>query len=334
MSIRPPFPTHLPRRANFYESGPLDRVAHRRADLSDFLAEGAGLTARIVPIWNGQNLVEEDTSAEAEAPSPVLLRGDHPILAETETLIFLGVYEETAHFAADFSHLDAPPLEEVGVFQDLRAFGTLIPHETGSVLAYARGLAHWNKRHRFCGVCGSPTQSEKSGHERKCVNPACGASHFPRTDPAVIMLVHDGGDRVILGRQAAWPPGMHSVLAGFVEPGESLEDAVAREVFEEVGVRVKDVRYNSSQPWPFPASLMVGFEAEAEGEAISVDETEIESARWYTRDALLASPEDLSFRMPRKDSIARRLLEDWLGADAEKVKPQAPGLPFPKVKVT
>lgn len=332
MPYKPHFPPHLDRRANYYESGPLDRAAEVRGDMEKLIERISSGSARIVPVWKSQNLVrpQEDETAE---PDPVLLHGDHPILAEAETLIFLGIYQEVAHFAIDLSHHESPPLSEEGVFKDLRAFGQLIPHADGSVLAYARGLTFWHQRHRYCGVCGSPTESIQAGHVRKCTNPDCGSQHFPRTDPAVIMLVHDGGDRIIMGRQAAWPPGMHSVLAGFVEPGESLEDAVAREIFEEVGVQVTSVTYNSSQPWPFPASIMLGFTAKATTFDINVDELEIEEARWYTREELLNSPEDHTFRLPRRDSIARRLIDDWLGSDAAKVRAQQPNMPFPKVKV-
>jgi NAD+ diphosphatase len=147
---------------------------------------------------------------------------------------------------------------------------------------------------------------------RKCSNTDCGAEHFPRLDPAVIMLIHDGGDRLILGRQKNWPPGQHSVLAGFVEPGESLEDAVAREIFEEVGVEITDIHYHSSQPWPFPSSIMLGFDARATDTTLNVNLDELEGADWFTRDDLLASPENNAFRLPRKDSISRRLIEDWM----------------------
>jgi NAD+ diphosphatase len=147
---------------------------------------------------------------------------------------------------------------------------------------------------------------------RRCPNPACGATHFPRTDPAVIMLVVDG-ERCLLGRQSQWPPGMHSTLAGFVEPGESLERAVAREVREEAGIEIDDVAYHSSQPWPFPSSLMLGFTARATTTELRVDTTELEAARWFEKDWLLAHEDDDAFRLPRRDSIARRLIEDWLG---------------------
>jgi NAD+ diphosphatase len=168
----------------------------------------------------------------------------------------------------------------------------------------------WHARHRFCGVCGAPTESVEAGHVRRCTSPACGASHFPRTDPAVIMLVHDG-DRALLGRQKIWPPGMYSTLAGFVEPGESLEETVAREVFEESGIRVAEVRYHSSQPWPFPASLMIGFHAAAASREIRMDQSELEDCGWFSR-AELRDFGRQGKALPRADSIARRLIEDWL----------------------
>ena len=148
---------------------------------------------------------------------------------------------------------------------------------------------------------------------RRCANPACNTMHFPRTDPAVIMLVTDD-DRALLGRNKNFPlPGMYSTLAGFVEPGESLEDAVAREVFEETGIRVGEVRYHSSQPWPFPSSIMLGFTAQALDTEIIIDPDEIEAAAWFDRRFLLRHADDDEFRLPRRDSIARRLIEDWLG---------------------
>ena len=331
MPYMPHHPQHLPRRANYYEAGPLDRAAEYRTDMRALIERIGDGTSRIVPVWRSHNLVVASDSGDE--PVPVLLRGDHPAVGEAETLIFLGIHEEMAHFAIDLSTHEAPPLDDIGVFQDLRAFGQLISHADGAVLAYARGLIFWHQRHRFCGVCGSPTESAQAGHVRKCTNPDCGAQHFPRTDPAVIMLVHDGADSIILGRQANWPPGMHSVLAGFVEPGESLEDAVAREIYEEAGVTVRDVHYHSSQPWPFPASLMVGYTAQAATTELNVDLDEIEEARWYSRAEILASPEDMTFRLPRRDSIARRLVDDWLGEDAAKMKSQSPHTPFPKAKV-
>ena len=303
-------PDHRP---NYYAALPLDRRAQQRGDrawIDRLLRDGA---TRILPVWRAQNLV----AGIGEAPRAAWLS-----MTQIETWIggsdavFLGIAGEIAHFALELSHLEDPaPAAAMAAagFTDLRSVGAVIPRDDGALLAYARGLIHWHSRHRFCGVCGHGTISEQAGHQRRCGNPACGAVHFPRTDPAVIMLIHDG-DRIILGRQSQWPPGMNSVLAGFVEPGESLEEAVAREVMEEVGIAVADVRYQSSQPWPFPSSIMLGFTARALNTDIRLSPDEIESARWYSRDELRRSPENEAFRLPRRDSIARRLVDDWLAA--------------------
>jgi NAD+ diphosphatase len=301
------------KRPNFYAALPLDRRAQQRGDrawIDRLLRDGA---TRILPVWRAQNLV----AGIGEAPRAAWLS-----MTQIETWIggsdavFLGIAGEIAHFALELSHLEDPaPAAAMAAagFTDLRTVGAVIPRDDGALLAYARGLIHWHSRHRFCGVCGHGTISEQAGHQRRCGNPDCGAVHFPRTDPAVIMLIHDG-DRIILGRQSQWPPGMNSVLAGFVEPGESLEEAVAREVMEEVGIAVADVRYQSSQPWPFPSSIMLGFTARALNTDIRLSPDEIESARWYSRDELRRSPENEAFRLPRRDSIARRLVDDWLAA--------------------
>ncbi len=209
-----------------------------------------------------------------------------------------------------------PELPETGLrFGDLRQFGARLARHEGALLALARAMAFWHSRHRFCGVCGAPTRSEEAGHVRRCTEAGCATLHFPRTDPAVIMLVTDG-DRALLGRNKNFLPGMYSTLAGFVEPGESLEDAVAREVREETAIDVAAVHYHSSQPWPFPANIMLGFYAEAASTAITVDYGELEDARWFERDWLLSHADDDNFRLPRRDSIARRLIEDWLAGAA------------------
>ncbi len=300
------------RRPNFYAGGGLDRAHERRGDpawLAERLADPRTL---LVPVWRQRNLF-----LQVESPQARFLRVDEAghLVEQAAGLALLGLYEETTYIALDLTPLEAPEpgpsLTEDSAFQDIRAVGPLLAHWEGALLAYARGMMYWDARHRFCGLCGHPTESLEAGHLRRCRNPDCGAPHFPRTDPAVIMLVHDG-DRCLMGRQAVWPSGMHSTLAGFVEPGESLEDAVAREVEEESGIRVDEVRYHSSQPWPFPSSIMLGFHARYAGGRLVVNPDELESARWFSRDELLNSPEDDSLRLPRKDSIARRLIEDWL----------------------
>jgi NAD+ diphosphatase len=303
-------------RANFYAASGLDRSAHRRREttwIAERLGEGS---TRIIPVWRTRNFV----GGEADAPRAAHLSVARALelgVAEGD-LVLLGVEGETAVFAADLSALEEETLPGLlgseGGFEDLRAVGPLVPPGEAGILAYARALLWWHARHRFCGVCGSPAESADAGHVRRCADPACGAQHFPRTDPAVIMLVHDGGDRALLGRQSRFPPGMYSTLAGFVEPGESLEDAVAREVLEEAGVHLTDIRYHSSQPWPFPASIMLGFTAQATDFEIRIDRDELEDARWFGRAELLAAIAEGVSPLPRADSIARRLVEHWLYA--------------------
>ncbi|HEY0526742.1 MAG TPA: NAD(+) diphosphatase [Stellaceae bacterium] len=306
---------------NFYDEPFLDRAGLRRGDPHWLAERFADPAARLVPVWRSQNLFRR------ESLEPVLLPPG-TIAVSVEETVLLGIDaagDGAAYFAVDLSGHEAPPLDLLSEsltassaaageieFRDLRAVGPLLPREQGALLAYARAMAYWHARHRFCGVCGSATLSAEAGHVRRCTNPACAASHFPRTDPAVIMLVTDG-TRCLLGRQPQWPAGMHSTLAGFVEPGESLEAAVAREVKEETGIEVTDVAYHSSQPWPFPCSIMLGFHARATTTRIEVDPRELQQAAWYERDWILAHQDDDEFRLPRKDSIARRLIEDWLG---------------------
>ncbi len=293
---------------NFYATGEFDRCVERREDEIWLQAQLANPESRLHPVWQQKNLI-----VEAEQPRAVtLLAGaGAELLAQAATVMLLGVEDGRAHFAIDISHLEEAAISRFGAPTDLRAVGAVLPQREGALLAYARGLAYWHQRHRYCGACGAATEPRAAGHQRRCINPACGLVQFPRTDPAVIMRVTHG-DRILLARQANWLPGMHSVLAGFVEPGETLEGAVAREVFEEVGLRVADIRYFGSQPWPFPSSLMLGFAAEAASTELAVDGNEIEAARWMTRDELRRSPEDESFRLPRRDSISRQLITDWI----------------------
>ncbi|KTE78574.1 MULTISPECIES: NAD(+) diphosphatase [Sphingopyxis] len=193
----------------------------------------------------------------------------------------------------------------------MRLLPMLSPEEA-ALYGGARSLVDWHARHRFCAVCGSPTELFRGGWGRRCAS--CGAEHFPRVDPVVIMLAEYEG-RVLLGRQPGFPPGFFSALAGFVEPGESLEEAVARELFEEAGIAVSDVSYVASQPWPFPSSLMIGCRAVARGAALTIDTTELEAAMWVDRAevrAALAGDMGASFMAPPPLAIARYLLEDWV----------------------
>jgi NAD+ diphosphatase len=298
---------------NFYAAGLLDRVGHRRKDAGWVAAALAAAETRFVALWRGQVLVRRLGGELVPALLPAeALAG----LAGAEEPILLGVAEDAAHVAVDLSALD-DPLDEIGLepgearFQELRAAAPMLAGPDAALLAYAKGLTHWHSRHRFCGVCGHATRSEEAGHVRRCTDPACATSHFPRTDPAVIMLVTDG-ERCLLGRQAAWQKGMYSTLAGFVEPGESLEEAVAREVFEEAGIEIDAIEYHSSQPWPFPASIMLGFHATARTTEIHVDQAELEDAQWFERDWLRTHRQGADFWLPSPSSISRRLIEDWL----------------------
>jgi NAD+ diphosphatase len=221
--------------------------------------------------------------------------------------VFLGVdhADERAVFAVLTPEVrdDHATLREAGAFLDDREAG---------IAVHAIGLANWHATHPRCARCGAATEVAEAGHIRRC--PQCRAQHFPRSDPAIIVLVTDDEDRALLGRGADWPPGRYSTLAGFVEPGESLEAAVRREVFEETGVVVGvDIRYAGSQPWPFPSSLMVGFYARASSTAIEVDDNEISDARWFTRADLLSAAEAANVRLPGAVSISRRLIESWYG---------------------
>ncbi len=298
--------------ANFYSGVDLDRADHLRRDAAWLNTALASKNALFVPVWRNRSLIETGEQARALWLSRADLEG---LPGDPDNAVFLGQRGDSVMFALDLSALEAPEaalaLNGRGTFQDLRAVGPLLSRQDGAILAYARGLLHWHKRHRFCGLCGGATEQNQGGHVRACTNSACGTDHFPRTDPAVIMLIHDG-DACVLGRQKAWPAGMHSTLAGFVEPGESLEEAVAREVREEVGLEVTGVTYHSSQPWPFPSSIMLGFHAQARHGPLTIDRYELGAARWFTREELRNSPEDERFRLPRRDSIARRLIEDWL----------------------
>jgi NAD+ diphosphatase len=325
------------RTPNFYAHPGFERAGLRRRDTGWIVERIADPGSLFVPVWRNQNLVIELDGGDPRAvvlPSTSIAEiiGQSLVAEErlaTGEVVFLGVIEERAHFALDLSPVEAPlemlhspALAASGIeaatvrFADLRQIGPRIDRREGALLALARAMMFWHSRHRYCGLCGSPTRSEEAGHMRRCTNALCNTMHFPRTDPAVIMLVTNG-DRALMGRSKNFVPGMYSTLAGFVEPGESLEMAVAREVREETGIEVGPVHYHSSQPWPFPANIMLGFHAEALTTEITVDYGELEDARWYERDWLLSHVDDDSFRLPRLDSIARRLIGDWLHGSIE-----------------
>jgi NAD+ diphosphatase len=287
---------------NTFAGASLDRASAMRTDeawLSERLADP---TSRALPVApDGPYLrCEGDECTAALVPLS-------DVADEATELILLGVDSHGALFAAT---LDSTPAFDGAAPLSLRDAAFRVGQSDGGLLAYATALANWHRRHRFCANCGNATQTAEAGFVRAC--PRCGALHHPRTDPVVIMLVEDG-DRVLMGRQAAWPEGRYSALAGFVEPGESLEEAVAREVREESGVEIEQPSYSSSQPWPFPASLMLGFHATyAGGEPHTLD-SELEDVRWFTREEVeLAARGESGFHLPPPIAIARRLIDEWL----------------------
>ncbi|HLQ34565.1 MAG TPA: NAD(+) diphosphatase, partial [Chloroflexota bacterium] len=247
-----------------------------------------------------------------------LLVADGSRLASLETahvgqdaeLTFLGVdLEGAAIFVCDADACElAAELLEAHAFHELRAIGGALTPDDAALAVQAVALVGWHRRHRFCGVCGAATVPEEAGHSRRCTG--CGTQHFPRTDPAVIMLV-TAGDRCVLSRRSGSAVNRWTVLSGFVEPGETPEEAVAREVYEEVGLKVAAVQYLGAQPWPFPASLMLGYAAEAEFSELVVDE-ELEDARWFTRADIRQGIEDGSLAFPPSVSISRQLIMGWL----------------------
>ena len=287
---------------NVFAGAFVDRIGERRKD-PEWLGRAARSDeCRFVPVWGDRCLVGGDP------PHAVLLsRQEVEPLVDDEHLIFLGLYHDRPAFAFSIDGDQPPPFTDRGEFQDLRFLGTVLPPDEANLAAHARALVLWHASQLYCGVCGTPARPEAGGNARTCVNADCGRVIFPRVDPAIIVLVSDG-DRCLLGRQARWPEGRYSTIAGFAEPGESLEDAVRREVYEETNVHVGEVRYHSSQPWPFPSSLMVGFLAQAISSEIRLNDAELEDAQWFTRAQLLSGFPRLPFRI----SIARRLVDHWV----------------------
>ena len=297
---------HIPmKNHNVFAGAFVDRSGELRKD-TDWLERAlADSATRFVPVWGDRCLIDGDP------PRATLLKRDqlaHCI--NDQNLIFLGLFRDEPAFAVAIDSGDEPPCQGPGEYHDLRFIGTALPADEANLAAHARALVLWHQSQRYCGSCGAPAHPQSGGNSRLCVNAACGREIFPRVDPAVIVLV-TCGDRCLLGRAASWPEDRYSTIAGFVEPGESLSDAVRREVYEETNVRIDRVRYHSSQPWPFPSSLMLGFMAEADDPGtIRLNDGELEDAQWFTREQLDAGSPKLPFDI----SIARRLIDDWRNA--------------------
>jgi NAD+ diphosphatase len=295
------------RSRNVFAGAYLERAAHLRSDAAWFDYALADARSRVVPVWNSRSLI-----AAGDAPRAASLHLQEISPApDPGDLILLGLFEDTSVFAYEIQSTDPPAAPPGTRFEDLRLIAPLLPADEAGLLGYARAMITWHRRHRHCGLCGARTEPAKGGHVLLCTNPACRHEQFPRIDPAIIVLVSDG-ERALLGRQAAWQAGRYSTIAGFVEPGESLEDAVAREVLEETGVSVDKIEYHSSQPWPFPSSLMLGFTAHAVTHEVQLRDQELEDARWFTR----ADIANGLCSLPPRQSISFRLIEHWFDAAA------------------
>ncbi|KRV47104.1 NUDIX hydrolase [Wenjunlia vitaminophila] len=288
----------------------VDRAAEHRTDEPWLAAAWSHPDTRVLLVCDGKAMVVDHEGPDGKGAELVLVPSfEAPDVGER---LFLGVDGAgVAYFALAVGTLPGR-MGEAARPAGLREVALLLADRDSGLMVHAVALDHWHRMHRFCARCGQPTHSASAGHVRRCA--ACGAEHYPRTDPAVIMLVVDDRDRCLLGNHALWPQGRFSTLAGFVEPGESLEQAVRREVAEEVGVRVGQVRYQGSQPHPFPSSLMLGFLATALTTEIQVDGEEMAEARWFTRAELADAVTSGEVIPPNEMSIARRLVELWYGA--------------------
>jgi len=304
---------------------PLNRVSGERKNDEWLLSQLSNESCQIIPVWRSEFLFKQDQLISLQG------NNKHKVLTKTFKsknegygFVFLGLNVTTPIFAVDLSCLEDKELMELFSndyeMLSLRASLSILAQDQASILGYANSLLHWNKSNRFCGYCGAPTQAQSGGHSIVCINENCKKEVFPRTDPVVIMLVEyqpeHGPAQCLLAEHTRSNSQCFSTLAGFVDPAETLEQAVIREVNEEVGVSVFDVEYAHSQPWPFPCSLMIGFYAKAHNKTICIDDEEINDAKWFTADEIRLfdnwGDEGDNFKLPRKQSIARLLIDSWL----------------------
>ncbi len=285
----------------FFSGEYIERGAALRRDAAGLAGAWAHADTRFLPVWAAQCLIRGGAAAR-------LTRAElGALLVPVDQAIFLGMENGAHRFAFALESREAP--EGLGEFGGLRDLISTVPEADAGLLAYARAMVNWHRQHRHCGLCGSPNRLEEGGFVLACTTATCGHRNFPRLDPAIIVLVHRD-QHCLLGRQATWPADRFSTIAGFVEPGESLENAVRREVAEETNIRISHCHYRASQPWPFPASLMIGFHAVATSNDIRLNDAELAEARWLTRADLAGG----KIVLPPRASVAWKLIEAWFDA--------------------
>ncbi len=292
---------------NYFQSNDLNRLTEIRGNanlLSEVLKDS---NTFVIPVSQSKNLFSAD-----ENPKPVTLPANQFYELKND-LILLGKTNGSTLFALDITNSGKnlkDDLSKFGNFNELRRMAPLLELSDAAILSYAKAMTYWHAHHKFCEVCGGKTVSMDAGHKRMCTNPDCKSEHFPRTDPAIIVLVSKG-EKCLLARQSRWRKGQYATIAGFVEPGETLEQAVIREVYEESGIHVDKVWYHSSQPWPFPGTIMIGFHASANSETITLRDHELEDAKWLSREQILTELSEGSLKLSPPISVSFRLIEDW-----------------------
>ena len=265
--------------------------------------------ALFIPVFSQKNLFMNKPETRA-----VFIDSDSITGFNNDEVIFLGQYEDNYYFALGVQDEASFTNNHSYKFDDLRKIAPLLNKKEAAILAYAKGMIYWRERVKYCGKCGHVTILEDGGHRALC--PGCNSLFFPQTDPAIIVIV-TYRDKCLLARQPVWPPKRFSVIAGFVEPGESLESAVAREVLEETGLKLKKITYHSSQPWPFPGSIMLGFKAEAESDSIILHDKELEEANWFSREEIIEKIKSKELKLSTQISISFRLIEEWFNMESK-----------------
>ncbi len=294
---------------NFFSFNNFNRKGENRTKTEWVNRILAGTNSLFIPVCNSKSLFISGPDTRA-----LFYKYDEIKEIDDNEFIFLGEFESNYYFALDVKEEKNYIKHDSSRFDDLRKMAHHLNEKDAAILAYAKAMVYWKGRSKFCGNCGSKTTLEDAGHRVSCLN--CNSSFFPHTDPAIIVIVTHG-EKCLLARQAVWPSKRYSVIAGFVEPGESLENAVSREVFEETGIKLKDISYHSSQPWPFPGSIMIGFKAESETIDITLHDNELEDAVWLSREEIINDVRQKKLKLSTEISISFRLIEDWFNSNSE-----------------